>query len=812
MPHGHCYLWQPDLLWTIVVCDILIGISYGVISAALLYLVRKIRISFSGTFVAFGLFIAACGAGHFYDIITVWRPLYWGTAAIRVITAVASVATAVWIFPLIPRVLNAFSQVEEARKQELKLKQYAEELVRINQLREKEAAELEIRVRERTEELSASGQLLIASQREYQELVNTVDGIVWEAVVGKPRFTFVSRQAERVLGYPVERWLNEVGFWQNILHPEDRVRMTGDGYLTPAEKRDARLEYRVITADGRTLWVRDHVKVILEDGRPSKMRGIMMDITDQKRVEDELRRTQDVAVRASTVKSEFLANMSHEIRTPLNAIIGMSTIGLDSSAEEQKECLATIKTAGDSLLALISEILDFSKMEAGKVELEVSDFELVSVPKNALEVISPLAKSKEIEVCFQADPTLPVWVTGDSGRILQILLNLMGNAVKFTPNGGKVALGVKRVAYRSEASSCWVRFEVADTGQGIAEEAKTRLFQPFVQADNSTARKHGGTGLGLSICKRLVEFMQGRIGMDSELGKGSTFWFEIPMSSASSREMAVDAPAVAPAASRKARSARILIAEDNPANQKVIHRFLEKLGHRAEIVADGREALSAFEAGGFDLVFMDCQMPEMDGYEATRRIRELEHKLKKTTTPIIALTAHAMSGDESKCREAGMNDYLCKPVSPKKLEETINAWITESDAAAVPATQSAASEPSSGVDLAYIESLESLQMEGKPDIVLELIKCFKDAVGHKTKVIADAIMTQDSARLSKEAHHFKSTCHGVGAKRLAWLMGQLEEGVDGVRSMGFLERVIEEQRLVEAQLEEVSSKRAARAA
>lgn len=860
MPHGHCYLWKPELLWTITGSDLLIGLSYVSISISLVYLVWRARLPFQKVFLAFGLFIAACGAGHFLDIVTTWHPYYWLTAVFRVVTAIASILSAVATVFMLPRIIATIRDVSlsEKRGQMLHLlvqgvKDYAifmidsngrvvswndgaarisghseneiigkhysifyppedaqnglpEEALKlaftqgrfegegwrmrkdgtrfcasfvltairdsngnhqgfakvIRDITDKRKAEddlrlayekLERRVLERTEELRAS-------QMGLEELMNTVNGVVWEAEIGKPRFSFVSRQAERILGYPIERWLGEEKFWQNILHPEDRERMTGDKYLSPAEKRDSQIEYRVKTADGRTIWIKDYIKIIYERGTPAKMRGIMVDITDRKNVEEQLRTAREVAIQASTVKSEFVANMSHEIRTPLNAIIGMATIAQEGEmSEDRRDCLVTIKTAADTLLSLINDILDFSKIEAGKVSLEISDFELKSVCANALDVITPIAKGKNIDIEVQTSGDLPQMVRGDPGRLLQILLNLLGNAVKFTPVQGRVLLLIKRV------SETMIRFEVSDTGPGVPEKIRDRLFQPFSQADSSTARKYGGTGLGLSICKRLVDLMKGQIGLECQHGVGSTFWFELPLPAAGgakSQEQCADA--IEQVESAPVIGARILVAEDNPANRKVVLRFLEKLGHRADVVADGKEAVESFRMDYFDLIFMDCQMPEMDGYEATRRIRELERQSGRLPIPIVALTAHAFSGDEKKCREAGMDDYVTKPVDLKRLEQIISKWTRRKELA----TKSA-------IDLDYLKGLDVLQSEGLPDIVCELIDLFLSSGPGKIQVMGEALQARDFELLRKTAHCFKSTCHNVGAKDLASLCQQIED-------------------------------------
>jgi PAS domain S-box-containing protein len=628
-------------------------------------------------------------------------------------------------------------------------------------------SEMERRVEQRTEELSAS-------QKRFADLVNTIDGIVWESDVGKPGFTFVGTQAERITGHPTAKWLSENRFWQRILHPDDLAKITGDRYVHPEQKKDLQTEYRILTADDRILWMRDHIRVIFENGRPVKMRGIMVDVTDQKKAEEALEKERQISVQAARLKSDFLANMSHEIRTPLNAIIGMSSLALDCHVDnEAKECLSTVKTAADSLLMLVNDILDFSKIEAGGVRLEISDFRLASLVKNATDVIQPLANEKGVKLEVERGEVLERALKGDPGRLLQILLNLLGNAVKFTPKGGTVTLAIEETEGR-------YRFNVRDTGIGIKPDVQAALFQPFMQADSSTARKFGGTGLGLSICKRLVELMDGQIGLESTPGKGSRFWFEVVLPEGDANASAEEE--VGPLA---ATGARVLVADDNPANQKVIQRLLEKLGYAPEVVANGREALAAVRERRYDAVLMDCQMPEMDGYEATRLLRASENGGNRM--PVVALTAHAMAGDRDKCRDAGMDDYLSKPVTLRDLSRTLARWTKKAPRAmAAPAAQNP--EPEPAINQSYLKGLEQLNAPGKEDIVRELARIFFETAEAKLAVIRSAALAGARDKTRFESHSLKSTSHNVGAARLARVCGDLEALAESTSAGEFAER------------------------
>jgi PAS domain S-box-containing protein len=615
--------------------------------------------------------------------------------------------------------------------------------------------DLEARVNARTLELKLNNDALHDSKNRYSELVNSIDGIVWEARAGVSQYTFVSAQAERILGYPLERWMTEAGFWQRIMHPDDVKQVTGAHYIDPKNRGGRQTEYRAIAASGKVVWFKDFVTVVLVEGKPSQLRGIMVDITSRKKAEE-------AALEALRLKSEFLANMSHEIRTPLNAIIGMASLVLDSDLSgSQRSDVATIKRSGDALLSLINDILDFSKIEAEKLELELVDFDVRTLFGDACELVSLKAEEKDLRLLHSIKPEVPLTLSGDSGRLLQILVNFLGNAVKFTEQG-EVALSVADIARIGEKHV--LRFEVRDTGIGMSKATIKQLFRPFSQGDGSTARKYGGTGLGLSICKRLVEMMGGKIGADGTEGKGSCFWFEVPLREA--RERAIPAAPNAPVARKPAKelSRRILIAEDNAANQKVILRFFEKLGHRANAVANGMEVLQAIERKSYDLIFMDCQMPEMDGYEATRKLREKEKSRGLPRTPVIALTAHALSGDRAKCMDAGMDDYITKPVVFAVLEERVAKW------------SGAGSAPVS-LDQSYLDGLEILQIEGMPDVVVEVIEIFQKSAPARLAKMRELFAARKFNELGREAHAMKSTSGSVGAQLVTEICKSIEKQV-----------------------------------
>jgi two-component system, sensor histidine kinase and response regulator len=748
--------------------------------------------------------------------------------------------------------------------------------------------------------------------------------------------TFLNRAGAALLGYTPEEALRKN--MHDLIH-----HSRGDGQPYPVVECPIFRAFRTgegARRDDEVLWRQDGTAFpaeyssfpILQNGQIVGATVVFNDITERKRIEEEraqlLAREQEARqhleeanralARATQAKSEFLASMSHEIRTPMNGVIGMASLLLDTDlTPEQREYADIVRRSGEALLTLINDILDFSKIEAGRLELEIIDLDVREVTEDVLGLLAEQAQRKGLELAGLVQPDVPRWLRGDPGRLRQILLNLVGNAVKFTEHGEIV---VRAALASEEPETVTLRLEVADTGIGIRPEVQDRIFDAFSQADKGTTRKYGGTGLGLAISKRLVDLMGGEIGVDSEPGRGSIFWFTVhceraPAAAAGpgtggelaglrtlviddnatnrmvlreqlrSWHVTVDCAESPPAALERLRAAaaagspydlalldmlmpemdglelartiridpslrgirlvlltslgqldredltaagidaaltkpvrqrqlfatlaevmnittagvvampprtragarvgrlpttaeRILVVEDSAINQKVALGLLQRLGYRADAVANGLEALDALKRIQYAAVLMDCQMPEMDGFEASAEIRRREASAHHT--PIIAMTASAMQGDRERCLEAGMDDYVAKPVRLDQIEAALRRWVVPAAPVLEPSPPAEPNEQAAG-EAASGSAVDEAVLKGfPPDVANDLINEFLKVVPGRLATLREAVTRVDPEALRKEAHTLKGESGMFGADELRAICLQLEQlGIRG---------------------------------
>ena len=810
MPHDYYYLTTAGLVWLHLITDSTLALACYSIPLMLVYFLYKRRykiapptgesVPFNWIFLLLAVFIVACGTSQLLEIWTLWHPPYWLEDALRALSAIVLVYTAVELRSLIPQALDLTSSTQVVPAfQELQ-----QQIIQRQQV--------ESQLQEAKEQLQAVLDAVPA-------------GVSW--VNSDLKYIGVNGYLSKIFNLPIEHFVGkEVGFLENSKGKSGFTIYVQEFFASPAQQGSTEIHVPVPVKGGDSealLRGADRTYLVIAHKYHQDTAAVFasIDITDRVEVEKALRKQTELerlmrqtAESANATKSAFLANMSHEIRTPMNAVLGMTGLLLETPlSPEQKDFVETIRISGDSLLTLINEILDLSKLEAGEMALEFLDFDLATCIEEVMDLLATVAHKKGVDIAAFMEHNLPTQLKGDVGRLRQIMTNLIGNAIKFTSVGEVVI----RVNLKSETpTTATIYFSVADTGIGIAPENQQKLFQPFSQADASTTRQYGGTGLGLAICKQLVTLMDGEIGIESQVGQGSTFWFTVafekqpqPVTPAANtcdltgrRLLVVDDNAInrkvvrhqatpwgvqveeadsaaaawvilrsaleqgrhydiaiidmqmpqvdglmlgkqikstpefaclplimltstnqrsevqvardigfaaylvkpvkasrlfdaialalqnhpetqpalvststqppQPSATVITSKLKILVAEDNLVNQKVILKQLSNMGYTADVVANGKEAVQMLDTIDYDLILMDCQMPVLDGYQATQEIRRKKGNARPPA--IVALTAHAMQEDKEKALAAGMDDYLSKPVRKEVLQAMLTHW------------------------------------------------------------------------------------------------------------------------------------------
>ncbi|MBA3642017.1 MAG: PAS domain S-box protein, partial [Acidobacteria bacterium] len=628
-------------------------------------------------------------------------------------------------------------------------------------------------------------QILQEQEQRFRQIVTGASDIIYRTD-DKGHFNFVNAAAERVLEMDAKTLLGR--HYLTLIRGGLR-EAAQEFYAEQAAQQRANsyYEFPVITGSGAEIWLGQNVQVLADERGVIGFQGLARDITERKRMERALQAAHDRALDSARLKSEFLANMSHEIRTPMNGVIGLASLLKGTTlSPTQQAYVDGIITSGDALLTVINDVLDSSKIEAGMLHIESIDFELHSTVESTLQLFAEAARRKQLRIDAVIDDDVPAVVCGDPNRLRQVLTNLIGNAVKFTREGS-VRIRVSNMPRRGALAS--IRFEVHDTGIGMSADVLGHVFQPFVQADTSTTRHFGGTGLGLAISKRLVELMGGIIDVQSYAGRGSTFWFAVPLHAVTA-DVPHDIPTLAahppapeavslpvwsdpappPPVTRvvPANGTWILVVEDNRVNQAVARGMLESLGYSVDLAGDGLEGLDAIDRRSYAAVLMDCQMPRMDGFTATAEIRRRQPAAARI--PIIALTAYATVGERERCLDAGMDDYLSKPVTKPDLARVLTRWTTGTDP--VPSDAPAPLKHADGaIDLDRMASVrEEMGEEGLNELV-DMLLTDVAASSAAFRKLADA---GEFAEVARQAHRLKGSCRVLGFDQLAVIYDELE--------------------------------------
>lgn len=625
---------------------------------------------------------------------------------------------------------------------------------------------------------------LDATKYRLQLAVDAAGLALWDWQLRSPQMYLTARWGEMLGNVAMD------GYWDTtalleLVHPDDRnLVQTAVRNLRTGRRQRGVAQYRVRTASG-WLWIESHGMVTEQDatGRPLRLMGTHADIGERKRVEEAGVRARELAEQASRAKSEFLANISHEVRTPLNALIGLTRLLIDSPLNpEQTGWLDLMDKSAHALLDLLNDVLDLSRIEAGKLPMENVHFLLRDTLQEVSALYGEQAHAKSLGWSLLLAPDLPERMQGDPGRLRQVLGNLLSNALKFTPRGGRIAI-TARVLAASATAPQRLRLQVQDSGVGIARKHQASIFDAFTQADASTARRHGGSGLGLTICSQLVKLMGGSIELVSELGQGSCFTVTLPMGNTAADAGPQSAPmelSGVAQAGRRFAGLCVLLAEDHPVNELLMQQLLTRLGCTVRLARDGEQAVAQWEQGGVDLVLMDVQMPGTNGLQATQRIRDLEASRRMRRTPIVAVTANAMPGDREACLAAGVDGYIPKPVSPQTLIRTMDEvlmrvsgvfsdWREAVELAPDQATATGAA-PAGPLDLDALRR----RLDGDDTTLRQLALAMRSDLGERLQQLQQALQARNADLAVAHAHGLKGSLGSMTAERGARLAKGLE--------------------------------------